>query len=409
MPLFKYVALDRNGKTRKGMLEAESERAAIARLRTEGVYPELVEQAVDDARQGKKGGAAAVFSLFRRVRADELSAFTAQLSTMLDAGLPLEHCLAGVLKGKLSLPLRSVLTTVRERLREGVSFSDALAEHPRVFNSTYVAMTSAGENSGALEVVMERLADHLATQLAVRRKIQAAIAYPVFMILFGLAVVFTLMIYIVPRVVEIFEDLGQALPLPTVVLIAMSDVLSRYWYVFPLLLVVLIFALRRYAATRRGRRLLDRLRLSLPFIGPITRSLCLARFARLFGMLLANGVEMMFALRIVREAVGNVVMAEAVDGMAETVKEGGNLSDPMSNSGEFPATAVQMIAAGEQSGKLDQMFTRVAKTAEEEADVRLSVLTSLAEPIMILLLGLVVGFVVLAIMLPILQMSSLVQ
>lgn len=390
------------------MLDAENRQEAMTRLRQRGLFPQSVVEDAGWRPEADRGRLARLRQLFRSVSVDELASTTAQVATMLEAGLTLEEALAGLLEGRLSLPMRRVLTRVLERLREGAGFSEALQEHPRVFSDTYTAMVRAGEDSGTLDLVMARLSDHLTQQVQLRRRVQSAVAYPAFMLLFGSFVVLALMVYVVPKVTEIFQDLGQALPLPTVLLIGFSDFVRSFWYVPPLVVLVVVLAVRRMRRTTRGRIIWDRMVLSLPVAGPVYRALAVGRFARLLGMLLTNEVELMRSLSIVRQAVGNKVMEQAVDGIADAVREGGSITKTMNAHQVFPPTAVQMVGAGERSGRLGQMFLKVADNAESETESRLAVATSLAEPVLILLLGLVVGFVVMAIMLPIMEMSSLV-
>jgi general secretion pathway protein F len=344
-----------------------------------------------------------------RISRSQLASAIRQLSTLLGAGLPLVTSINGVIKQMKSGPLRLVLTQIKERVNEGTSLADALEEHGSVFPPTFSALVRAGEASGTLELVMEQLADFEERKLALTRKIQTSLAYPVLMLVTGLAVVFFLLAYVIPKVTQIFLDYDQLLPRPTIILIALSSFLQQYW---PFLLggvLLLFFLVRFYVRTTAGRVRFHAFILKVPVVGPILHHAAISRFARTFATLLQNDVSLLTALSVVRNVVDNEVMASAIDASRKEISEGESIAAPLSRKGIFPETVIQMIAAGEQSGHLDVMLFKIAETSEMEVSTRLGVATSLLEPVMILGLGMVVGFVVLAVLLPIFEMSHLIR
>lgn len=415
MAVYEYIALDTAGKSRKGILDADSLEAATQKLRSLGLYPSrLAETAAVPRAGGRKLGLLAQLrgrlkGLFQRVSKRDLTYATRQMSILLNAGLPLESCLSAVIEQSEGTALHRVMAQVRERIKEGSSFAAALQEHPRVFNETYTTMIAAGEASGTLEIVMGGLADFAEQQMELSRKIQSVLAYPLLMLIVGIGVVFFLMVYVIPKVTEIFVDMKQTLPLPTIILINISTFVQTYWMFMPFMLLALWFGFKRYLKTRSGRMRMHKLALTLPVVGPLVHSIAIARFSRTLGTLVKNGVPLLKAMAIVRTVAGNVVLRQAVDEVSQEVSEGQGLSKPLAKRKIFPPTMVRMVSAGEQSGSLDEMLLRLSDLTESEVASRLTVLTSLIEPLMILFLGVVVGFVVLSVLLPIFEMSSLLH
>lgn len=424
MPVFEYTALDANGRNRKGYTDAETQEAARQKLRRKGFFvSSLIEHSGNKSKHFsvhlQANGERPSFSLnmnisgfagmVTRISKTELAVATRQIATLLSAGIPLDQCFKGILQQNENTALKRVLAQVADRIKEGLSFAAALEEHPRVFSTTYCTMIRAGESSGTLDLVMDRLADLAEQQIALRRKVQATLAYPVLMLMVGIGVIFFLMGYVVPQVSQIFLNANQALPLPTQILLSFSTVIQKFWYVLPLAVLVCVVSFRRYAHTLKGREQLDRTMLKLPIAGKLVEQIATARFCRTLGTLLHNGVNLLQALQIVRSVVPNSVFQNHIDFISQEVSKGDGLAKLMADGGIFPPTAVQMVMAGEQSGELDTMLVRVSDMTESEIANKLTILTSLMEPLMILLLGSLVGFVVLAILLPIFEMSSLVQ
>jgi general secretion pathway protein F len=415
MPVYEYTAIDASGRAKKGIASADSPQAARSQIRAKGLYlRSLTETSAAKARRGAKTGPKglslpAVKNPFTRVKQADVAATTRQVATLLQAGFPLDTVLGMVLSAMRDTPMKRVLSQVRERVKEGNSFAAALEEHRAIFPSTYVTMVRAGESSGTLEMVMDRLADFAEQQMALRRKVTSTLAYPIIMLVVGVAVAFFLVTFVVPKVTQIFLDLDRALPLPTIILLTVADLARDWWWVLPILPPAVWYGLKLIARRPAGKYALDRIKLRLPLAGPIILQMAVARFCRTLGTLLRQDVALLKSLGIVKNVINNAVFQQMVDDLSRKATKGGGLADALAESPIFPSTAVQMIAAGEQSGNLDAMLLKAAELAEDEVENRLTTMTSLIEPVMILVLGAGVGFVVVAVLLPIIQMSGLVQ
>jgi general secretion pathway protein F len=407
MPVFEYVAIDSAGKSRKGIIDADSARAARNKLRSDGIYPTRLEETQADEISERPSRLQFRISL-QRVRRADVVVTTRQLATLLSAGLPLVSALSGVLEQVKRPALRKVLSQVRERVKEGMSLASALMEHPAVFPSVYTAMINAGETSGTLELVVERLAEFGEQQLALQRKIRSTLAYPLLMLIVGVGVVVFLMAYVIPRVTQIFVEMKQELPLPTTILIMVSKLFQRYWPLAILAIVGCFFAGRYYVKTDAGRRRYDRMLLKLPVVGSIVEKVAMARITRTLGTLLKNGVPLLSAMEIVRSLVSNVVLRQALEEARQEISEGASITAPLARGGVFPPAVIQMISVGEQSGNLEGMLFKVAETFDSEVENSVTTFTSLLGPFMILFLAFFVGFVVLAVLLPIFEMSNLI-
>jgi general secretion pathway protein F len=407
MPVFEYIAIDSSGKSRKGIIDADSSRTARQKLRADGVYPTQMKETQASEISDKPSRWQYRLPL-HRVRRAELVSTTRQLATLLTAGLPLVSALGGVLEQVRRPSLRRVLSQVRERVKEGMSLAAAFQEHPSVFPSIYTAMIHAGETSGTLELVVERLADFGEQQLALQRKIRSTLAYPILMLIVGVGVVVFLMTYVIPRVTQIFVDMKQELPLPTTILIRMSELCHRYWPVLLVVIILSIVAVRQYVRTDKGRRQYHRLLLKVPIVGVIIEKVAIARITRTLATLLHNGVPLLSAMDIVQNLVNNVVLQQAIKEARQEISEGASITTPLARGGVFPPAVIQMISVGEQSGNLENMLFKVAETFDSEVESSVTTLTSLLGPIMILFLAFFVGFVVLAVLLPIFEMSHLV-
>jgi len=402
MPLFDYTGFDAAGKKASGTVEAGGRRAAIARLHEQGVYPtELREE-----RQEKGGGKRLALSFGRRVAPLELASATRQLSTLLAAGLTLDETLATVADQLERPQLQRVLGRVRSAVVQGEALHAALAAHAAIFPPLYINMVQVGENSGTLDAALSRLADFLEDQVRLRARIRAAMAYPLLMAVVGVGVLFFLLSFVVPKVTRMLTDLGQALPLPTQLLIALSGFLSQWWWLLLLLAAAALLLLERYRRTPAGRLRLDRLALRLPLFGRLNLLLATARFSRTLATLLASGVPLLKALEIARNLLQNQVLAEAIAATIDAVREGESLATPLKRSGVFPPMVAQMAAIGERSGELEGMLLRVADAFDHQVEMAIGGLLSLLEPLMILIMGSVVGFIVMAILLPIFQASE---
>ncbi|MFV1951953.1 MAG: type II secretion system inner membrane protein GspF [Nitrospinota bacterium] len=408
MPVYEYKALNSKGKTVAGIIDADSSKTARLKLRKSGIFTtELKEDTRTSTKEPTKD--ISISTLLKKVKQQDISIMTRQLSTLVGAGLPLLEALNALVDQTSNPFLKKVIATVRERVNEGSTLADALSEHPRVFSRLFSNMVRAGESSGALEIVLLRSADYTESQLALRNKIWATLAYPILMLLIGSGVLFFLLTFVIPIVTGIFSDLEQTLPLPTLILISISDFLSKVWWIIILAIVGFIFWIKRYVRTSRGRVVIDRIKLKLPFFGSLINKIAISRFSRTLQILLSTGVNILDSLEIVRTIVNNEVLAEAIDTAKENIREGEDIAPPLERSGLFPPIVIHMIAIGEKSGRLEEMLSRVSDAYDNEVQTTIQGITSLLEPLMILVMGLVVGFIVISILLPIFEMNQIIK
>lgn len=408
MSVFEYIALDEKGNQVKGFIDASGIAAARQLLRDENVYP--VEINPSQSKKESAAAAALKINVWERVSTGQVSVFTRQLSTLLGAGMPLVPSLSILIQQEKNPLLKKTLAQIREQVNEGRSLTDSMAEFPRIFPPLYLNMVRAGEASGTINLVLERLADFSENQQALMGKIRSALAYPMIMFFIGSMVIFLLMTFVVPKITEIFTDMNQTLPLITTILITVSHFLKSFWWMILLLLAAAVIAFRYFTAgTDAGRRVWDSAKLKIPVWGPINRKIAIARFCRTLATLLQSGVPLLAAMEIVRNIVNNVHIGDAIHQAAKDLEEGKGLSEPLGKSGLFPPLVTEMIAVGEQSGSLEAMLNRIAVAYENESQANIMVLTSLLEPLMILVMGLVVGFIVVSILLPIFEMNQLVR
>ncbi|MDX1656487.1 MAG: type II secretion system inner membrane protein GspF, partial [Candidatus Competibacteraceae bacterium] len=390
MAAFQYAALDTRGRTRKGLIESDTPRQARSQLREKGLTPVSVEEVEREVKSTARVRFGA------RVSATELALVTRQLATLIGSGLPVEQALGAVAKQAERPRLSRLLLAVRSRVMEGHALASALGDYPRVFPELYRATVAAGEQSGHLEVVFERLADYTEARQQLRQKISLALLYPVLLTTMAVLIVIGLLTYVVPQVVQVFESMDQQLPLLTRIMIASSDFMrdNGLWLLGGLILALLLlgYALRRPAL----RRAWHRLQLNLPLFGKLARGLNAARYARTFSILIASGVPVLEGLRISSQVIDNMPMREAVERAAVRVKEGSSLHRAIQESGYFPPMTVQLMASGEASGRLEQMLERAAQQQERETETVIAGLLGIFEPALILVMGLVVLTIVLA-------------
>ena len=406
MPVFEYAGMDRARKKVSGIIEAENDKGARLKLRKMGVYPERV--SLEGGKRRLSLSSNVDFSsFFHRIKIQDVAVMTRQLSTLVNAGIPLVDSLTALIDQVDNLKLRKILTQVRERVVGGSKLSDAMRGHPKVFGNLYVNMVNAGENSGALDVVLRRLADFTEGQSQLRSKVIGAMIYPAIMSVVGVLLMVMLLVFVVPKVTQIFEDVKATLPIPTRVLIFVSDGVANYWYILLLLVVLFAYALRRYLRTERGKEVSDRYILKAPLFGNLVRMIAISRFSRTLSTLLSSGVPLLTALDIVRNIISNTQIRKAIEETRTNVQEGASVADPLKRSGQFPPIVTHMIAIGEKTGELEKMLERVADSYDSQVNTTVSTLTTILEPIMILVMAGVVSFVVMSILLPILQLNQL--
>jgi general secretion pathway protein F len=401
VPTYRYKGISRAGAETKGTLEADSLPLARKKLHAEGVFP----LKLDEGPAPRKGPI--LPSLLGRQ--EFLPLFTRQLATLVGAGVPLVSALQSVASQVDDPESRGILLGIQDSVREGASLARAIETRSGTFPDLYAAMVRAGEESGTLALSLSRLADHLEGQARTKGRIRSALTYPLLMILVASLVVIFLLTFVVPKIVGIFAHLGKALPLPTRILIAVTDALSAGWWVLLLATAAATLLLRKHLATERGKRSRDALLLKLPLSGRLAFLDAMSRFSRTLSTLVSGGITVDRALRIVAPVVGNAVIAEQVAAAADRVVEGTTLANALRPHPEIPPSLVQMIAVGEESGTLGEMLSRAADAMDEEMNARLGRLLSLLEPLIILVMGGVVAFIVISILLPLLDISQIVR
>lgn len=409
MPVYEYKALDIRGKKLKGIIDADSVFAARQKLRKTNIFPvDLNETSVEE--KNKMPAGRSISDLFKRVSLRDVSVMTRQLATLLGASIPLVPSLTALISQATHPKLKKTLAQIKVDVNEGNSLAKSISHYPGIFSTFYVNMVRAGEASGALDVVLERLADFNESQQALRGKIKAALAYPVFMFLIGSVVLFFLTTFIVPKITGIFSEMHQTLPGITIFLISISGFLKSFWMAIVLIIIGSFIGLRyMFTKTLRGQYLWDKIKLKMPLFGSLTHKMAVARFSRTLGTLLESGVPLLTALSIVKNVVNNRLIADAIAETSIDVEEGGNLSATLSKKRLFPPIVTQMISAGEQSGTLEKMLYKIADSLENEVESNITMMTSMLEPVMILIMGLLVGFIVISILLPIFEMNQLIR
>ncbi|OGP57443.1 MAG: type II secretion system protein GspF [Deltaproteobacteria bacterium RBG_13_49_15] len=405
MPVYEYNAFDSKGKRVSGIMDAESASAARQKLRASLIYPVAVKE-ISAAVQ--KSGAGLSFRFFHRIHSAQLAVMTQELAILVGAGFPLVVALETLISQTRHPPLKKLLARVKDSVIEGNSFSEALSRFPAAFSNLYINMVHAGETSGTLEIVLERLAEMAEKQQDLNRRIRNAMTYPIFMALLGTAVLFFLMTVIVPDIAAIFQDTGRALPTPTRILISISQILKSLWWLALAILAGSVFSIVRFKNTPYGRRFFDKTILELPVVGVLVMKLSVARLARTLGSLLENGVSMISALEITKNVSGYIPISDAVEACTDEISKGTGLAEALSSRNLFPHLFIQMVRVGEQTAKLESMLEKISDMYEKDVSSQVSRATSLLEPVMILVMGLIVGFIVLSICLPIFEMNQLV-
>ena len=414
MPVFEYTGLTEAGKNVRGIRDAESSKTLRTVLRKDGVYLTEARPAESGAVAGEqKTGLARevdVGALFGMtgVSSQDLAIATRQLATLIAAGIPLVEGLTALVDQIEQPRLKKIMGVVKQKVNEGSSLADALGEHPKVFTPLYVNMIRAGESSGALDVVLVRLADFTEGQALLRNKIIGAMLYPAIMVVVGIAIVGILFVVVIPKVTKIFEDMNVTLPWTTRLLIALSGFARDYWYAVLIAIPLIAYGLKRWLGTPRGRAWWDRTQLKAPVFGDLVRMLAISRFAKTLSTLLASGVPIITAMDIVKNIVTNTLLSDVIDKAREAIREGESIAAPLKRSGQFPPLVYHMIAIGEKSGQLEEMLQNVAKSYESQVEMRITALTSLLEPVMIVLMGGGVAFIVFSILMPIMQLNTFV-
>jgi general secretion pathway protein F len=421
VPVFAYRGLDARGKSVSGNKDADSAKSLRAALKRDGITVVDVAEARGKAAGGGKPGAAPAKKqgllsrdinfggLFTGVKKTEVAAFTRQLATLVKAGIPLAEAL-GVLAEQIETPrFQNVVSDVRQRVNEGSSLADAMAKHPNAFEEVFVSMVRAGETAGNLDAVLDRLADFMESTQKLKGKVQAALIYPAVMVVVASVIMGVLMVAVVPQITQLFADNDKTLPWNTRLLVFSSSMIGDFWWLFILMAVGAVFGFRAWARSAEGRPVWDRFKLRAPIIGPLTRQIAVARFARTLGTMLSSGVPLLRSLDVSKEILGNVVLRKVIEGAREQIQQGESIAATLRRSGEFPSLVTHMIAVGERAGQLEQMLHNVASSYESDAEMKLGRMTALLEPLIIVVMGGSVAFVVFSILMPIMEMNQFAQ
>lgn len=415
MAEFSYTALDTQGREVNGSVQAETRSAALTRLKGMGMYPMNLQAAAGAVVTTSRNGAAVVetapaapsgFALFRGVSLSDLALFTRQLASLFNAGLNMSRCLDTLVEHSESATLAAALRQIRGAVQGGSALWEAMSEHPKIFSELYVSLVQAGEASGQLGNVLERLADTLETQQEQQSKIRSALAYPIILLSAGFGAVTFILVFLVPRFAKIFKSLNRELPAPTQALLAIQGFVSAYGGMMVLAAVGIFFAVKAWEKTEQGGLVMDGLKMRVPLMGSITRKDAVARFCRTMAILVQGGVPILTSFEVAERAVGNKVLRRAVEQVSDAVRGGEPLAEPLKRTGVFPSLVTNMVAVGEETGSLDTMLTRVADAYDAEVANKLRSLISMVEPAVILIMGAVIGGIVISMMIPVLEITT---
>ena len=417
MPVFAYEAINNDAQKVKGDVTADSKEKAIKLIQEKGLRPTRLQMQKDEP--GKKRAIPGVEQaapkkkkgpLFKGgVKTADIVTFTTQLSTLQDAGLPIVRSLNILEEQQKPGRLKDELEAISEEVEQGSTFSEALSKYPKSFNKLYISMVKAGEAGGVLDVILRRLAGFMEKSQKLRKKVKGALIYPAAVITVAAAILVVIMLFVVPAFEKMFADIGQSLPAPTQLLLSTSQAIQKYWFLLPGIPILLVFSMKMIARTERGGRALDAFKLKMPVFGNIIKKSSVARFCRTLGTLIASGVPILEALRIVRDAVGNVIISNAIEDVHSSIREGDTIADPLRASGIFDELLVNMIDVGEETGELDKMLMKIADNYEMDVDVAVEGMSSLLEPVLIVGMGLVVGFIVVSLFLPLVSIIKNIQ
>jgi general secretion pathway protein F len=407
MPVYEYTALDKSGRSRKGIIDADSAVAARQKLRGSEIFPVDLKETSSRPKDLHSGQISALS--LRRISSGELSSMTRQLSTLLSAGISLVASLDALVIQITNPQLKRVLAQIKESVNEGNSLAFSLSQHPKLFSQIYINMVQAGEASGSLDLVLERLADFSEHHEALKGRFKAAMVYPIIMSIIGVLALLLLVTFVVPKFVQVFSEMEHTLPLPTLIVIGVSNFVKSFWWLLLFIVIGSLIGGRQFKKTPKGHRLWDLMKLRAPIFGVINIKMAMARFGRTLGSLLQNGVPLLSALQIVRNIVNNILISDVIDTAMDELQAGKALAVPLSSSPWIPPVAIQMITVGERSGELEKMLNKIADIYEREVESQITTLTSLLEPFMILIMTGIVGFIAFSILLPILEMSQIIH
>jgi general secretion pathway protein F len=406
MPVFEYKALDGEGKKISGLITADGPTSARLKLSRDRIFTTQIKESKETAKKSFAETLPSFFPGFKRINPAEVSTALRQLATLVSSGLPHLDCLNGLIDQTERPQLKKIFTQIREAVVEGSSLSNAMAAHPAIFSQIHVNMVRAGETGGALDIILKRLADFSERRIKLRKKIEAAMTYPIFLLLISSIIILFLMSFVMPKVIGIFKGMELALPWSTLALIRITHFMKNFWWLVCLGVIAIIVGISAWIKTERGRRFWDRLRLHLPLLGKLHHKAVIARFTRTLSTLLKSGIPLVDALEVSRLSMGNRILEDAIKETATHVGEGQDLATPLKKTAGFPPLVIQLIRAGEQSGELEGMLEKAAEVYEDEVESTIASLTSIIEPGIIVMMGFIVGFMVMAILLPIFDMTG---
>ena len=409
MAVYEYEGYDLNGRKKSGAISAADQLMATQHLQNQGIIISAIHEGEGDQEKTGLSREINLGDALTRISALEISVMSRQFSTLIGAKLPVVESLSALIDQTENPKMKRMLSDVQKGVEAGNTLADAMSMHPRVFSELFVSMVRAGEASGALEVVLERLADYSEKTVQLRNKVVAAMAYPVIMIFLMGGVVVALMTFVVPKITQIFAQMKQALPIYTKIFIGISNIMASYWYIILLVLVAGGYAFSRWKKTEKGHVLWDTFVLRVPVFGRIIRLTATSRFTRTLSTLLSSGIPILKALTIVEAIVGNRVMQKAVAEARESINRGSSIAAPLRDSGSFPPIVTHMIAIGEKSGELEEMLHKIAESYDNEVESMVTALTSILEPVLIICMAAIIFFIIIAILMPIFQMNQLVR
>ncbi len=414
--IFHFQALNKKGVNVSDFIDAPSENAARQKIRSQGLYlVKLEKHDITDSADIKKRGR--IRSVIEKISelfstkfiSRQVGLFSRQLATLLSAGMPLPTAISNIIEQIDNVHFKNIITDVKENIEEGSAFSNALRRHRSIFSEMYINMVTVGENLGSLEHVMERLAEMEEKKNVLKNKIQAALYYPSFMLIFAMIVVIYLMINVIPPIAEMFIEKNKELPLPTEIIIWVSGILSKFWFLIPIIIFTSIYLFKKSVKTKEGKRKIDEIKLKIPMLKNLYKKIIVYRFTQNLGILMNNRVDIIKSFEIVSKIVDNIVIEEKIIEAEKQVREGSSVSNALKRSDFLPKMVLGMIAAGEASDKLDTMMLNIGKVYETEIELTITSLTNLLEPAIIVVMGIIIGSIVMAVMLPLMEMNLLVQ
>jgi general secretion pathway protein F len=408
MPVYQYKAMNAQGKSISGLIDADNENTAKAKLRQDKKFPTSVEE-VEEGKVTRGKGLSMEIDLrvlLGRIKTQDLAIALRQFSTLIGASIPMDNALMALSKQVENPLLMKTFTQVREKVTQGTSLANALKDFPKTFTPLMVNMINAGEQSGTLDQVLGRIADFAEDTLDRQQRIKSAIMYPIFMLFIGSGIMAYLVAFVIPKISQIFEGMHKTLPPMTMLLLGTADFIKNYWWFAILLGIAGYWLFSRWRKTPKGRKKFDRFTLWLPVFGPLIRKIAVSRFTRTLGTLLSSGVPIIESMNIVKNVVSNVIIEEAIDGAKDNIREGQSVARPLEASGVFPPMVIHMIMVGEQTGELEDMLFRVADAYDREVASAITGMMALLEPVMILVMAGAVGFAVISILMPIMDMTT---